>query len=106
MKVVQLLTLDAVLPGMKVAEALLDKVGNVLLPVGAEITPSMLLGLARRDVQGVKVELEVVEDPEQTKARSAEIVADLDRIFRKAGDATETRTLYQTVLDYRLESCQ
>lgn len=106
MKAVQLLALDALLPGMKVAEALLDKAGGVLVPTGAEITASMLLGLARREVQSVKVELEVAADPALTKARRAEIVADLDRIFRQAGDATETRTLYQAVLEYRLENCQ
>ena len=106
MKVVQELALDALQVGMKVAEAVLDKSGSVLVPAGAEITESMLIGFGRRDVAGAKVELEVAEDPAVSEARRLATTASLDRIFRKAGDTPESRTLYQAVLDYRLESSQ
>jgi len=106
MKTIQHLALEALQPGMKVAEAVLDKSGNVLVPAGAEITDSMLTGLGRREVAGVKVEVEVAEDPVATEARRIATTASLDRIFRQAGDTQEARTLYQAVLDYRLENCQ
>ena len=48
MKMVQHLALEALLAGMKVAEAVLDKSGNVLVPAGAEITDSMLSGHLRK----------------------------------------------------------
>ena len=100
------MSLDALVPGMKVAEAVVDKGGNVLVPAGAEITESMLSGLGRREVAGVKVEFEVAEDPALAEARRVATAASLDQIFRKAGAAPETRTLYQAVLTYRLGDCQ
>ena len=106
MRVVDYLALDALVSGMKVAEAVVDKGGNVLVPAGAEITESMLSGLRRREVAGVKVEFEVAEDPALAEARRVATAASLDQIFRKAGDAPETRTLYQAVLNYRLENSQ
>lgn len=106
MRVVDYLALEALVPGMKVAEAVVDKGGNVLVPVGAEITESMLNGLGRREVAGVKVAFEVVEDPEMTEARRVASAASLDQIFRHAGDAPETRMLYQAVLNFRLEHGQ
>ena len=106
MRVVDYLALDALVSGMKVAEAVVDKGGSVLVPAGAEITESMLSGLRRREVAGVKVEFEVAEDPALAEARRVATAASLDQIFRKAGDAPETRTLYQAVLNYRLENSQ
>ena len=106
MKTVEHLALDALLVGMKVAEAVFDAGGNLLVPAGAEITESMLTGLRRREVDGVKVVREIEEDPAVTESRHSAVVASLDRIFRKAGDTAETRTLYQALLNHRLERCQ
>jgi hypothetical protein len=106
MRMLEVLALDAVQPGMKVAEAVVDDGGRVLVPVGAEVTEAMLAGLGRRDIASIKVEHEVEEDPVAREAHRAVIVSRLDRIFRKAGDAAETRTLYQAVLDHRLENPQ
>jgi hypothetical protein len=106
MKVVEILALDAVQPGMKVAEAVVDDGGRVLVPVGAEVTEAMLTSLGRREIESIKVEHEVEEDPAEREAHRAVIVSRLDRIFRHAGDAAETRTLYQAVLDHRMENRQ
>ena len=103
MKVLEILALEAVKPGMKVAEAVVDEGGRVLVPVGAEVTESMLAGLARRDIASIKVEHQVEEDPAAREAHRAVISARLDRLFRQAGDAPETRTLYQAVLAHRME---
>lgn len=106
MKVLEVLALEALKPGMKVAEAVVDEGGRVLVPVGAEVTESMLAGLGRRDIASIKVEHEVEEDPAARAAHRAAITSRLDRIFRKAGDAPETSTLYQAVLEHRMENPQ
>lgn len=106
MKVQEVLALESVQPGMKVAEAVVDDGGRVLVPVGAEVTTAMLAGLGRRDIASIKVEREAEEDPVACEARRAVIVSRLDRLFRKAGDGLETRTLYQAILAHRMENPQ
>lgn len=103
MKVVETLPLNEAVAGMRLAAAVLDEAGHVLVPAGAELSESMLQGLQRRDVVEVVVEREVEEDPAAQAAYRAKLTAQLDHLFRKAGDADETRALYQAVLDYRME---
>ena len=71
MRMLEVLALDAVQPGMKVAEAVVDDGGRVLVPVGAEVTEAMLAGLGRRDIASIKVEHEVEEDPVAREAHRA-----------------------------------
>jgi hypothetical protein len=104
MKLIEVLALEAVQTGMIVAQAVLDEGGRVLVPAGAEISPSMLTSLARREVSSITVEHDVEEPPEARQARRAALGAQLDHLFRKAGDAPETRTLYEAVLAHRLEN--
>lgn len=103
MKVRALLPLDQVEVGMRVAGAVVDAGGHLLVQAGAEISESLLQGLQRRDIAAIEVEQDVAEDPGQREKRRAEILAQLDQRFRKAGEGWETRQLYQAVLDYRLE---
>ena len=104
MKMAEVLTLETVQPGMKVAEAVLDDGGHLLVPAGAEVSESMLAGLARRAVSAIKVECEVEEDPVAREARRKAVSSHLDHLFRQAGEAAETRTLYEAVLAHRLEN--
>jgi len=106
MKVVELLALDVVQAGMKVAEAVLDHAGKMLVPAGAEVSEVMLNGLRRREVASLKVEREVEENPAALEARRAMETGRLERIFRQAGDAVETRTLFQAVLNHRMAGDQ
>lgn len=103
MKVPETIAIGDARPGLRLAEAVTDAVGQVLVPAGSEVTESMLQGLQRREVMTLTVEREVEEDPAAREARRASVVAQLDRLFRRAGDGTETRQLYQAVLDFRLE---
>jgi len=103
MKQQRSLPLAEILVGMRVVEAVLDEGGHVLVPAGAEISESLLHGLQRREVAEICVEQEVVEDPAEREQRQARIGAQLDLLFRQAGDGLETRQLYQSVLGYRLE---
>ena len=104
MKKVEVLALETVQPGMIVADAVLDDGGRVLVPSGAEVSTSMLASLARREVASITVEHEVEEDPALREAQRIALTARLDELFRKAGDAPETRTLYEAVLAHRLEN--
>lgn len=103
MKKVELLPLAEVMVGMRVAEAIVDDGGRILVPVGADVSEGMLLSLRRREVLEVTVEHEVEEDPQAYQAYRARLVAQLDLVFRKAGDDEPTRQLYAAVLAHRLE---
>lgn len=103
MKIVETLPLSEAVVGLRLAAAVLDDGGNVLVPAGVELSESLLQGLQRREVAEVSVEREVEEDPAAQAAYRAKLTAQLDHVFRKAGDGEETRALYQAVLDYRME---
>lgn len=103
MKTIKTLPLGAVSVGMRVAEAVLDTAGQVLVPAGAEINEGILQGLARREIAEIRIECEVEANPAAREAHLAHLASHLDRLFRKAGDGEETRLLYRAVLDYRME---
>ncbi|KXB28971.1 hypothetical protein AT959_19290 [Dechloromonas denitrificans] len=103
MKVVEILPLSDAVVGLRLAAAVLDEAGHVLVPAGAELSESILQGLQRREIAEISVEHDVEEDPAAQAAYRAKLAAQLDHIFRKAGDGDETRALYQAVLDYRME---
>jgi len=103
MKVVETLPLSEAVVGLRLAAAVLDEGGHVLVPAGVELSVGMLQGLQRREITEVAVEREVEEDPAAQAAYLAKLTTQLDHLFRKAGDSDETRALYQAVLDYRME---
>lgn len=103
MKVLETIAIGDAEPGMRLAEAVADAMGQVLVPAGSELTETMLQGLQRRDITALRVEREVEEDEAAHEARQARVIEQLDRLFRKAGDGAETRQLYQAILDFRLE---
>ncbi|MFZ2267054.1 MAG: hypothetical protein WAV95_05705 [Azonexus sp.] len=102
MKVQAWLPLGEVVVGMRLAEAVVDAAGQVLVPAGTEISESLLHGLQRREVAAIRVEREVTEDPAELELRRARLAAQLDLLFRQAGEGVGTRQLYQAVLDYQL----
>lgn len=103
MKVLATIAIDDAQPGMRLAEAVADAMGQVLVPAGGELTESMLQGLRRREVATLTVERAIEEDSAAREVRQGKVVEQLDRLFRKAGDGAETRQLYQAILDFRLE---
>lgn len=103
MKIKEHLSINEALPGMLLAEAVTDDSGRVLVPAATELTESMLQGLARRNIVALLIEREVEEDPAAGLARRARIEETLAHRFRKAGDASGTRSLYQAVFDFSLE---
>lgn len=103
MKKLETLTLEQLRPGMRVASALVDEGGLVLLPAGVELSEGTIASLQRREVREVQVELEVDDDPEAVERHRHQVKEKLDRLFRNAGDSSETRGLYEAVAKYRLE---
>lgn len=103
MKQVEEMTVGALAPGMIVAEAVVDDGGRLLIPAGAELSENTIASLLRREVQTVKVEREVPEDPAETEAYRAALQERMDHLFRHAGNASPTRALYQAIFDHRME---
>lgn len=103
MKKVEILAVDDLLPGMRVAAAVHDEADRVLLPAGAEITESTISSLRRREIDQVSVEIEVEDDPVSAEAYRRKVIAELDHLFRRAGQGAETRSLYDAVARYRME---
>lgn len=104
MKINEKLPLDQVAPGTLLAEPVIDEMGRVLVPSGSELTESMLRSLARREIAELSVVREVEEDAAEREAYRLKRVAELDLVFRHAGEGVETRLLYQAILDYRMEN--
>lgn len=102
MKQLEILPVGELQPGMRVAAAVEDASGRVLLPAGAEITESTIASLQRREVESVGVEVEVEEDPAAVEAKRQQVAAQLEHLFRRAGDGAETRRLFEVVAQYRL----
>lgn len=102
MKTSETLAIGDVQPGMRLAGDVLDGSGRVLVPKGCELTESMLSGLIRRAIDAVTVERELEEDPAIWAERRARAIAQLDHLFRQAGDGRETRQLYSAIMEFRL----
>lgn len=103
MKKLEILAVGDLQPGMRVAAAVHDAAGRILLPAGAEITESTIASLVRREIEQVSVELEVEDDPAAVEAQRRQVAAQLDHLFRSAGQGIETRALYDAVARYRME---
>lgn len=102
MKAVEWRSLDLVEPGTILAEAVQDDSGRILVPAGAELSESLLAALARRDIGQIRIELEVEEDPAARAAREAQVAAQLDHLFRLAGEGEACRELYRAVRAFRM----
>lgn len=102
MKKIETLPLEAVEPGMRTALPVADKSGRLLLPPGTELSESILASLRRREIEAVSIEV-TVEDPAAVEQHRQQVQAQLDRLFRLAGEAPETMTLRQAVVRYRME---
>ncbi|HJW27201.1 MAG TPA: hypothetical protein VJ576_20080, partial [Rhodocyclaceae bacterium] len=64
---------------------------------------STIAALGRREIEAVRVELEVEDDPAIAEQYRRQVAERLDHLFRRAGDGSDTRALYQTVVKYRME---
>lgn len=99
--------LEAALPGMALASPVLDAGGSVLLPRGATLDAAVLASLRRREIAEVCVVMsEPPPDQAMRELMRCAVEQRLRHLFRTAGDGPASRSLYQAVLDYRLEKLQ
>lgn len=90
-------------PGMKLADAVCNPHGEALLQAGCELTESSLSGLRRRGVGHVVVAQIDSRDEEELAAERASVQERLNLLFRNAAQDRHLASLYQLVLEYRLE---
>lgn len=103
MKSVEELATGQLLPGMVVAEAVVDESGRVLIPAGVALSESTIASLVRRDLPALKIEREVAADPAEIEAYRLSLLQRMEHLFRHAGQGEPARALYQTIIDYRME---
>jgi len=96
------ITLDEAIPGMILADDLLDQHGKVLLPAGSTLTETSLVSLGRRGVDMLPILREESTEPDNE--------ADLEKHRRRLGvlfrkhteDDMATEILRQFVTNFRL----
>lgn len=103
MKRIEEFSAEDLLPGMVVAEAVVDDAGRLLIPAGAQLTESTIASLVRRDLNAIRIEQDYEEDPAKTETYRLDLISRLDHLFRHAGDGEPSRALYQAVFDHRME---
>lgn len=103
MKIRESLPIDDVKTGCRLAEAVTDSAGRMLVPAGTEITENVLDALKRRDIPTLMIEREQEENPVAYEARRHQVEQTLNQRFQRAGEGAETRVLYQAVLAYFME---
>lgn len=97
------IAMESAVAGMRLAEAVLDDAGRMLVPDGAVLTESLLEGLRRRGVTELSVDRPVEEDPAEREARQARISRSVAISFRHAGDGVGAQALHEAILAFRME---
>lgn len=91
-------------PGMRLGIDVRDAYGAVLLAAGSELSDSLLTALARRGISDISI---VEQQPSLSQAEREALHektrARLAHLFRRAGQTSLDRQLFELVLDYRLE---
>ncbi len=100
MTTTEFLAITSARPGMRLAMALLDERGQVLVPAGSVLSASLLDSLLRRGIGSLCVARQAADDPAAGEARRRRQREQLDRRFRLAGQSPETRTLYAALLAF------
>jgi hypothetical protein len=100
----RLLPLDHIRPDMELAEAVRDRLGNVMLPAGVVLTEHHLEGLRQRGVAAALIKLEAPSmTPEERNVQMKAMEDRLEHIFRLSLDNPLNRRLKDLILAYRME---
>lgn len=100
-----ILPLTTVPPGTRLAAAVLDAAGQVLLATGSILTEAMLETLARRGIVAVTVERQ--RDAAELDAAREALRQRLMHLFRRCNledNNGMAQMLYKATLDYRLDA--
>lgn len=98
--------LDEVEPGIRLATAVSDSSGKVLLAEGAELTPGLIASLQRRGLSHVPVAVQTSCSPEELSVQKEQIRNRVLWLFRNGGDDPLMGRLCVAVLEYRQENEQ
>ncbi len=90
-------------PGERLAEAVVDDNGNVLVGAGCELTAGMIQSMIRRGVKTLCVARPAVIDEAECAARYERARARITHLFRHATKQGRLNPLMHSVLAYRLE---
>ncbi|WP_034298561.1 hypothetical protein [Herbaspirillum sp. RV1423] len=96
--------LDAALPGMMLAEAVLDKAGARLISPGVELTAKSIEALRQRGVRHVRVERPAT-DEEQSRSL-VQALQRLDVLFQTSQDSAPNQLLLDCLRSYRTRRAQ
>lgn len=100
----QLLPLDQIRPGMRLAEAIRDRLGNIMLLEGVELTESHLKSLLQRGVATAMVKVaEPPLSPEERKLQIQAMEDHLAQLFHLSLDNPLNLRLRDLILSYRME---
>lgn len=101
----QILPLESIQPGMKLAEAIRDRLGNVMLTEATQLTEQHLATLRQRGIASALIvpERQPPSNEELATLRLS-VEARLRRIFRKTLEYPANRKLFETILEYRQET--
>jgi hypothetical protein len=100
----QLLPLAQIRPGMRLAEAIRDRLGNVMLPEDLALTEQHLDSLHQRGVASAMIRLDSL--PMSAAEREAHVQAiqtRLDHLFHRSLDDPLNRELKNLIFRYRME---
>lgn len=95
--------IDQAVPGMQLAAAVFNQRGDVLLQAGCELSESALSGLRKRGIAHIAIQVADARGEDELAAERAKVLDRLGMLFRKAGQDEHLASLYQLVLEYRLE---
>ncbi len=100
----QVLPVNSLRPGMRLAEAIRDRLGNIMLVEGVELTEAHLSALAQRGIGSAMIVPERIPPSDQENAAMrASVEARLRTIFRSSLDHTGNHDLFDILLAYRLD---
>lgn len=97
------ISVASAIPGMRLAKAVLDDSGRLLVPDGTMLTESLLLGLQRRGVGDLFINQPEEEDPAEREATRARVSRSVAIRFRHAGDGPGSKALQEAILAFRME---
>lgn len=100
----QILPLESLRPGMRLAEAIRDRHGNIMLTENTELTDSHLAALRQRGIASAMVLPERIPPSDEDLAAMRQSTEErLRHIFHKTLELPGSRKLFDIILAYRLE---
>jgi hypothetical protein len=98
----QYISIKNIMPGMVLADDLMDKHGRILLPAGTSLTEKILKSIAQHQI--LQLSIVVSELPGKEQDRSLERQKKIDRVaqlFRHGPYESPTDLLQEYILKYR-----